>query len=82
MRVVAGSLETEWATINAVATRLGIGTTKTLRTWIRQVQEGTGRRPGEFCEEVREAVSDLGGAVRSKGEAARKGQREGREPRS
>ncbi len=28
--------DTEWAAMKAVASRLGIGTTETLRTWVRQ----------------------------------------------
>jgi hypothetical protein len=35
------------------------------------------RRPGKFFQEVREAVSDRGGGVRGRGEAARKGRRRG-----
>jgi hypothetical protein len=41
------------------------------------------RRPGKFFEEVREAVSDQGGGVRSRGEAACKGgDAKAKEPRS
>ncbi|WP_158553967.1 hypothetical protein [Micromonospora deserti] len=40
------------------------------------------RRPGKFFKEIREAVSDRGGGVRSRGEAAHKGRRQGKEPRS
>jgi hypothetical protein len=38
------------------------------------------RRAGKFFKEVREAVSDRGGGVRSRGEAAHKGWRQGKEP--
>ena len=38
--------------------------------------------PGKFCEEIREAVSDRGGGVRSRGEAARKGRHQGEGQRS
>ena len=40
------------------------------------------RRPGKFFKEVREGVSDRGDGVRSRGEAAHKGRRQGKEPRS
>jgi hypothetical protein len=40
------------------------------------------RRPGKSSKEIREAVSDRGGAVRSGGEAAHKGGATAKEPRS
>ncbi|PZG28665.1 IS3 family transposase [Spongiactinospora gelatinilytica] len=45
---------TEWATINAVATKLGIGTAETLRTWVRQAQIDEGSRPGRTSDESAE----------------------------
>jgi transposase len=45
---------TEWATINAVATKLGIGAAETLRTWVRQAQIDEGSRPGRTTEESAE----------------------------
>jgi transposase len=45
---------TEWATINAVATKLGIGTAETLRTWVRQAQIDDGSRPGRTTDESAE----------------------------
>ncbi|MFI7418465.1 IS3 family transposase [Nonomuraea sp. NPDC049684] len=45
---------TEWATINAVATKLGIGTAETLRTWVRQAQIDEGSRPGRSTDESAE----------------------------
>ena len=45
---------TEWATINAVATKLGIGTAETLRTWVRQAQIDEGSRPGRTTDESAE----------------------------
>ncbi|MFH9983054.1 transposase [Streptomyces sp. NPDC017179] len=41
--------ETEWAAMKAVAAKLGIGTTETLRKWVRQDQIGS--RPGTTTEE-------------------------------
>jgi hypothetical protein len=38
--------------------------------------------PKSSLKETREAVSDRGGGVRGRGEAARKGRRQGKEPRS
>jgi hypothetical protein len=41
---------------------------------LEEVERGRrDRRPGKFFKEVREAVSDRGGGVRSRGEAARMG---------
>ncbi|MBT2369934.1 hypothetical protein J7E88_32855 [Streptomyces sp. ISL-10] len=38
--------DTEWAAMKAVAAKLGIGTTETLRKWVRQDQIDNGaRRP-------------------------------------
>ncbi|MER5685882.1 IS3 family transposase [Streptomyces sp. NPDC002205] len=43
--------DTEWAAIKAVAAKLGIGTTETLRKWVRQDQVDAGARPGTTTEE-------------------------------
>ncbi|MFJ8676384.1 IS3 family transposase [Streptomyces sp. NPDC093589] len=43
--------ETEWAAMKAVAQKLGIGTTETLRKWVRQDQIDAGARPGTTTEE-------------------------------
>ncbi len=45
---------TEWAAINAVAAKLGIGTAETLRKWIRQSQIDEGTRPGTTSDESAE----------------------------
>lgn len=42
---------TEWAAMKAVAAKLGIGTTETLRKWVRQGQVDSGERPGTTTEE-------------------------------
>jgi transposase len=36
----------DWPAICAVAAKLGIGTAKTLRKWIRQAEVDAGQRPG------------------------------------
>jgi len=36
----------QWAAINAVAQKLGIGTAETLRKWVRRAEVGDGPRPG------------------------------------
>ncbi|MFD9044885.1 IS3 family transposase [Streptomyces bottropensis] len=46
--------DTEWAAMKAVAQKLGIGTTETLRKWVRQDQIDTGSRPGTTSEESAE----------------------------
>ncbi|MFH9821603.1 IS3 family transposase [Streptomyces sp. NPDC017230] len=46
--------DTEWAGMKAVAQKLGIGTTETLRKWVRQDQIDAGTRPGTTTEESAE----------------------------
>ncbi|MFC5957299.1 IS3 family transposase [Streptomyces pratens] len=46
--------DTEWAAMKAVAQKLGIGTTETLRTWVRRDQIDAGTRPGTTSEESAE----------------------------
>ncbi|MET9168093.1 IS3 family transposase [Streptomyces cellulosae] len=46
--------DTEWAAMNAVTSKLGIGTTETLRKWVRQDQIDAGTRPGTTSEESAE----------------------------
>ncbi|WP_329453286.1 transposase (plasmid) [Streptomyces sp. NBC_01724] len=43
---VCPDYDTEWSAMKAVAARLGIGTTGTLRKWVRQDQIDSGRGPG------------------------------------
>lgn len=46
----------EWAEIESVATKLGIGSAQTLQNWIRKPQVDAGQRPGltsESSEELR-----------------------------
>jgi transposase len=42
--------DTEWAAMKAVASKLGIGSTETLRKWVRQDQVDAGTRPGVSTE--------------------------------
>ncbi|WP_393099899.1 IS3 family transposase [Streptomyces sp. LN325] len=46
--------DTEWSAMKAVAQKLGIGTTETLRDWVRQDQIDAGARPGTTTEESAE----------------------------
>jgi transposase len=57
MRMVAEmrpDYPSEWAAIGAVAQRLGIGSSETLRKWIRQAEVDGGTRPGVTGEESAE----------------------------
>lgn len=38
--------ESEWAAIESVARKLGIGSTETLRKWVRRAEIDAGQRPG------------------------------------
>ena len=48
---VRASYGSEWAAIEAVATKLGIGTAETLRSWVRQAEGDAGARVGVSSEE-------------------------------
>jgi transposase len=43
---VRSEYPSEWAAIESVASKLGIGTAETLRSWIRKGQVDDGQRPG------------------------------------
>jgi transposase len=51
---VRPNYDSDWAAITAVAQKLGIGTTETLRKWVRQAEVDTGHRPGVSSEESAE----------------------------
>jgi hypothetical protein len=54
VRVVAevkADYPSEWAAIGAVAQKLGIGSSETLRKWIRQAEVDVGTRPGVTSED-------------------------------
>jgi transposase len=54
IRMVAESkadYSSEFEAIQAVATKLGIGSSETLRKWIRQSEVDAGERPGTTTEE-------------------------------
>jgi transposase len=46
--------ESEWKAIESVATKLGIGSTETLRKWIRKAEVDAGQRPGVTSQESAE----------------------------
>lgn len=62
---VRSDYDSEWAAMTAVAAKLGIGTTETLRAWVRQEQIDSGTRSGVTSEEsaqvkaLRKEVAEL-----------------------
>ena len=48
---VRADYESPWAAMHAVAEKLGIGTTETVRKWVRQAEIDGGVRPGTTTEE-------------------------------
>jgi transposase len=51
---VRASHETEWAAMRVVSELLGIGTTETVRKWVRRAEIDDGSRPGVSTEESAE----------------------------
>ena len=51
---VADDYDSPWAAMNAVATKLGVGTGETVRKWVRQAEIDGGVRPGTTTEESEE----------------------------
>jgi transposase len=53
---VRGEYSSEWAAIESVAAKLGVGSAQTLLNWVRRDQVDAGKRPGvtsEMAEELR-----------------------------
>ena len=48
---VTPNYDSQWAAINAVAQKLGVGTAETVRKWVRQAEVDAGKRPGVTSEE-------------------------------
>ncbi len=48
---VQGDYPSQWAAITAVASKLGIGSSETLRKWVRRAEVDAGDRPGVTSEE-------------------------------
>jgi transposase len=51
---VTPNYDSQWAAINAVAQKLGVGTAETVRKWVRQAEVDAGRRLGTTTEESAE----------------------------
>jgi transposase len=54
VREHAGDYPSEYAAMQAVAGRLGIGSAETLRKWVRQAETDEGKRPGLSTAEAAE----------------------------
>jgi transposase len=65
---VKADYPSEWAAIAGVAQKLGIGSTETLRKWVRRAEVDSGARPGVTSEEsaeirrLKREVAELRGA--------------------
>src|SRR5919107_949014 len=51
---VTRNYDSQWAAINAVAQKLGVGTAETVRKWVRQAEVDAGQRPGATTDESAE----------------------------
>jgi transposase len=51
---VTPDYSSQWAAIEAVAAKLGVGTAETLRKWVRRAEVDAGQRPGQTSEETAE----------------------------
>jgi transposase len=49
-----GGYESEWEAMKSIAAKLGIGSTETLRKWVRRTEIDAGARPGTTSEEAAE----------------------------
>src|SRR6266516_5596639 len=48
---VQSDYPSQWAAIGAVASKLGMGSSETLRKWVRRAEVDAGQRPGLTSEE-------------------------------
>jgi transposase len=51
---VTPNYDSQWAAIGAVAQKLGVGSTETVRKWVRQAEVDTGQRAGTSSEDSAE----------------------------
>ena len=62
---VRGEYASEWEAMGAVATKLGIGSTETLRKWVRRAEIDAGERPGVTSRGVRGDAQAARGGTRA-----------------
>ena len=51
---IRSEYSSEWAAIESVASKLGIGSAQTVHNWVRKAQVDAGQRPGVTSEESAE----------------------------
>ena len=64
---VTPNYDSQWAAINAVAQKLGVGTAETVRKWVRQAEVDAGQRPGHHQRGVGGAEAAASGRTPSCG---------------
>ena len=68
---VTPNYDSQWAAINVVAQKLGVGTAETVRKWVRQAEIDTGHRAGVSSDEsaeikrLKREVAELRRAMKS-----------------
>ena len=62
---VTPNYESQWAAIGAVVQKLGIGSSETMRKWVRQAEVDAGERAGRTSDESAELKPSQAGERRT-----------------